>query len=515
MEKYREIIEKANINGNWFRLGKTFHTRNGLFFLDTGTGKVFKVRESVFRILECLFKTNSFDNLYKISLPGEELEDALKEICTAIETQNLFAAPLLTKDNISGQHIFLEEELKNNMTSITLELTERCNLRCKYCIYSKTNDDYRSFGEHDMSLETAQKSIDFLMDHASEDKQVYIGFYGGEPLLRFPLIKQLIEYTKVKYGHRKLMFSMTSNMTLMTEEIAEFLAAVKDFSVVVSLDGPAEVHDMHRVFSDGKGTFAAVMNGLNTYIKYKEKSVNKDLPLSFSVVMEQPYTKEKFGLINDFYKKLRERYNISVLISYVSRTSKAEPYIEINKREENEWTDEAAPMFIYDPIAVWTLNELEPESFAIDYFKRGTLIEVHTRSISDTPMENYSLNGCCVPGARRLYVTAKGDFLPCERIGSHLPIGNIDTGFDYEVIKNEYINSFIDQEIAFCGECWAINLCSNCYIDSIGDNKIDFSHRHNLCSNTRKRISESLSIYHDVMTLNPDMINALNEIVIE
>ena len=105
------------------------------------------------------------------------MEQALEEICKAIETQNLFSAPILSKENITGSHFELSENVNNNMSSITLELTERCNLRCKYCVYSETNSDYRTFGENDMSIETAKKSIDFLMTHSPNDKKVYIGFY--------------------------------------------------------------------------------------------------------------------------------------------------------------------------------------------------------------------------------------------------------------------------------------------------------------------------------------------------
>lgn len=163
MEEYRKAIENVKSNGNWFRQGKTFRTSQYFYFLDTGTGKVFKVNENVFRVLDCLFKTNSFDSLYSINIPTEDIENALEEICNGIAKQNLFSAPLLTSDNITGQNLALEDNLKKDMNSITLELTERCNLRCKYCVYSEINNDYRTFGQNDMSLETAQKAIDFLM----------------------------------------------------------------------------------------------------------------------------------------------------------------------------------------------------------------------------------------------------------------------------------------------------------------------------------------------------------------
>lgn len=222
MEEYRKTIEKVKSNGNWFRQGKTFRTSQYFYFLDTGTGKVYKVNENVFRVLDCLFKTNSFDNLYSINMPKKDIKNALEEICSGIDKQNLFSAPLLTFNNIAGQNLALEDNLTKDMNSITLELTERCNLRCKYCVYSETNNDYRTFGIKDMTFETAQKAIDFLMEHSSEDKRVFIGLYGGEPLLRFPLVKQVIAYVQKRYSQRDVYYSMTSNMTLMTEEIANF-----------------------------------------------------------------------------------------------------------------------------------------------------------------------------------------------------------------------------------------------------------------------------------------------------
>lgn len=515
MEEYRKTIEKVKSNGNWFRQGKTFRTSQYFYFLDTGTGKVYKVNENVFRVLDCLFKTNSFDNLYSINMPKKDIKNALEEICSGIDKQNLFSAPLLTFNNIAGQNLALEDNLTKDMNSITLELTERCNLRCKYCVYSETNNDYRTFGIKDMTFETAQKAIDFLMEHSSEDKRVFIGLYGGEPLLRFPLVKQVIAYVQKRYSQRDVYYSMTSNMTLMTEEIANFLVSIKNMSVVASIDGPEEIHDMQRTYLNGAGSFSDAIRGLNTYIRIKQSSPNKDIPIAFSVVVQAPYTKEKFEKINSFFKPLKLQYPCSVLISYVSTTSTPEEYVPINKRPENIWTDDVEPDYAYDPIDVWTLHNLDTKNFSFDYFRRNALLEIHKRTICDLPINTYPLNGCCVPGARRLYVTTTGDFLPCERVGTQLPLGNVNEGLNIDYIKKHYIDEFIKQEIKYCGECWAINVCNNCYMNCFGAEGMDFSHRHRMCRNTRKRLSESLSIYHEVMTLPPEIINDLNAVVIE
>lgn len=519
MEKYREAIESIKAKyGNWFRLGRTFRTRDNFYFLDSGTGKVFLVSENLFRVLDCLFKTNNFDNIYKIDLASTDLNNALEELCDAISNYHLFSAPILTKDNICGTHFDLEKLLSHELTSLTLELTEQCNLRCKYCLYGETNNDYRSFGDGEMTFDTARKAVDFLMSHSPNNKKIYIGFYGGEPLIKFPLIKDVIQYVHDIYSERDVGYSMTSNMTLMDEEKAKFFAGVDKMSVVVSMDGPEDIHNSNRVFRDGTGSFIAAIKGLDIYLNARKSAgIENDVPILVSAVLDTPYTAEKFSSMEVFFKDLQNHYSVpfSILLSYVSGTCEHEDYIEINNRPENQWKSDTYFHQEYDPLINWTFNNLKEDNFSYDYFRRGALLEIHKRNISDFPISTYGLNGCCVPGSRRLYVTTKGDFLPCERIGTQTPIGNVNDGFNQATIRQHYVEDYVEEEIKYCGECWAVNICTNCYMDCFGDGHIDFSYRHRLCRQTRARISESLSIYHEVMENRPELIVALNKILIE
>ena len=85
--------------------------------------------------------------------------------------------------------------LERKINKITLQVTQSCNFRCKYCIYSENaNRSQRTHSSKHMSWETAKKAIDFLYEHSVDSEKIYIGFYGGEPLLEFELIKQCIEY---------------------------------------------------------------------------------------------------------------------------------------------------------------------------------------------------------------------------------------------------------------------------------------------------------------------------------
>ncbi|WP_455258520.1 radical SAM protein [Peptoniphilus asaccharolyticus] len=511
MDKFIELIGEKNKNQHLYRLGKTFRTKNKFFFLDTGTGKVFEINLNQYKILSYLLKTNSIKDFNEFVLPNQELKRDIDELYNNILRHNLLSAPIVSKENISDISGKLENILSENMSSLTLELTEECNLRCKYCIYGNTNSKYRSFGNKKMTFETAKKSIDYLMEHSNSTKEVYIGFYGGEPLIMFDLIKDIITYIEINYMERNIRYSMTTNGTLLTPEIAEYISNKENFSVVFSLDGPEYIHNDNRIFINGEGTFNATMQGIENYVLKKiENNLNPFFMISS--VITPPYTSERIKLIDDFFKELHKKYNFDLLSSYVSKTTISEKYVNINDREETKTSDEDC--WIYDPLMVWTLKNIDNDPYMKRVLIKNALIQIHKRNISDNVIGEYYLNGCCTPGGRRLYVTAEGNYLPCERIGNTPIIGNVNDGINFDVIEKKYIKDFIDEEIKYCGECWAINICNNCYIDCFGEEGIDFSHRHKLCSNTRGIIAENLSIYHELLDTHPNMLDSLNNITI-
>lgn len=152
----------------------------------------------------------------------------------------------------------LEYSLERCIGTIALQVTQGCNLRCKYCAYSGSYDN-RVHSSKRMSKEIAFKAIDFLFDHSIDRDRVSLGFYGGEPLLELDLIKECVKYAKKKSIGKELMFNITSNTTLITDEVLKFLYD-NEFSLTVSLDGDRQAHDKNRVFAaNGAGTFSVVM----------------------------------------------------------------------------------------------------------------------------------------------------------------------------------------------------------------------------------------------------------------
>ena len=153
---------------------------------------------------------------------------------------------------------------KTGLKSLILTVTEDCNLRCKYCAYSGNYVYRREHSKKYMSFEVAKKAIDYYFSQVNQGikynpfKKVLVTFYGGEPLLNFNLIKKCVSYINTNYDNIDLDYSITTNGTLLSEKIIQWLLE-HDFYLHISLDGPEEEHDRCRVYENGKGTFNDVM----------------------------------------------------------------------------------------------------------------------------------------------------------------------------------------------------------------------------------------------------------------
>ena len=216
---YREMISKSESGSiNLNRYGTVFRTDKNYYFYDTGTGKVLRCEKPVYQLLKHTFTEGALDKS-TLALSDEEIEKAFNDIDFAIEKEKILSAKEVKNFRINSNYTLTESF--NHLQQICLELTERCNLRCEYCIYHDNNDQFRNYGTNDMSIDTAKLAIDYLMEHS--DRKAYIAFYGGEPLLKFELIKQCVEYaTNHPKAPEELKFTMTTNGTLMTKKMAQF-----------------------------------------------------------------------------------------------------------------------------------------------------------------------------------------------------------------------------------------------------------------------------------------------------
>ena len=153
------------------------------------------------------------------------------------------------------------------LLQMILGVTEECNLACRYCVFSDVYSNTRNSSPKKMTIQTAKKALDYYMQLLEEGKKYNpvrdpsLGFYGGEPLLNFDLIRQSVTYLLETYPDEKISYHITTNGTLLTDEIIDFLIKNR-FSISISLDGPENEHDRNRVYANGKGTFKDVIKNI-------------------------------------------------------------------------------------------------------------------------------------------------------------------------------------------------------------------------------------------------------------
>lgn len=148
--------------------------------------------------------------------------------------------------------------------NLELLVSEECNLRCDYCFELVKNPKT-------MTPEVGVQSVDFLLRECGDNKSLGLLFFGGEPLLAFPTIRAVVEYANEMIGDdRKVSYSMTTNGTLLNEEILDFCKS-NEIGVLLSIDGLPEMHDAHRKTRAGTGSYDLISKNLPLIFKYLGK----------------------------------------------------------------------------------------------------------------------------------------------------------------------------------------------------------------------------------------------------
>lgn len=353
--------------------------------------------------------------------------------------------------------------LHYDLQQIILELTEQCNLRCKYCIYNEYNPGYRNFSKKTMTWDIVKRAIDYARDNSGN--KIAVSFYGGEPLVQFNLMKKGIEYAQSVMKGKELSFSFPTNLTLVTKEIAQYVAGIDGLSILCSLDGPEDIHDTYRITANHTGSFSKAIQGLK-YLVDAFGDRAKECLIINSVVCP-PYSAEKLDTIKEFFENIPWLpKELIKKCDYVEYGSMREEDLSMKHAGDGNFVGENFDGFTLDSIEGWALTrELEdqdPDDYAAKLVV-DKLVHVHNRRMSNTPFTTLRRNGCCIPGNRRIYVKADGNFYLCEKVGDSPSIGNVYEGVNIKNIKKYYWDEYDKNSIDKCNECWAMNLCSICY----------------------------------------------------
>jgi len=340
-----------------------------------------------------------------------------------------------------------------NLPQITFEVTDSCNLICKYCGYGKFYDNNDERCNKMLDEKRAIILLDYLIEkwnsplNTSQEKDVSISFYGGEPLLNMNFIRKIISYMEQSVLlYNKCRFSMTTNGILLDKYLPYLME--HDVRLLISLDGDRDGHS-YRVYHNGKNSFDRVFKNakyiFNHFPEYFEKNVffNAVLHNRNSVASIYQFIKDEFG----------KKPSISEINSAgIKREMQDEFFKTYRNAHESLYQSED-----YSRIKEDMYMKLgEVKDIGLFLFKHsGNMFQnyndffINPESVKRTP------TGTCEPFGKKMFVTVNGKILPCERVGQKYVLGCVDENgvkIDVEKIATMY-NQYFDKLSRQCNSC--------------------------------------------------------------
>ena len=351
---------------------------------------------------------------------AEDIEDALSDIQELIDAEELFAA------DIYKDYVIDFKKRQTVVKALCLHIAHDCNLACKYCFAEE--------GEYHgrralMSFEVGKKALDFLIANSGNRINLEVDFFGGEPLMNWNVVKQLVEYgrSQEKEHNKKFRFTLTTNGVLLNDEIMEFCNREMS-NVVLSLDGRPEVNDRMRPFRNGKGSYELIVPKFQKFAKSRGE---KDY------FVRGTFTRNNLDFGNDVlhYADLGfEKLSMEPVVA-----APEEPY-SIREEDLPQIMDE------YDRLAKeFVKRQKEGRGFKFFHFMLD---------LSQGPCVAKRLSGCG-SGTEYLAVTPWGDLYPCHQFvgNEEFLLGNVDTGV---------VNTKVRDEFKLCN-VYAKEKCKNCF----------------------------------------------------
>jgi uncharacterized protein len=262
----QEIHHLCNLGRQWRPLPtELFKIDEDHYVFDVNQVGFLEVNEIVFKTISILKqKPHNLNELVAAlsEYSERDIRDALSEI-EEFQSQGYFkpidfqrANPYTLTD--------IKNRLTSNLKGLFLNITSKCNLSCSYCILGGDYANHSGLEQKNMTWDTARKAIDFFLSRARKNGVFRVDFFGGEPLLAFPLIKRVINYLKKEFLQRnqELKFSITSNGTIMNDRMVDFLAE-HNVLFQISIDGNKELHNSNRKFKGNNvGSFDTILKNL-------------------------------------------------------------------------------------------------------------------------------------------------------------------------------------------------------------------------------------------------------------
>lgn len=362
--------------------------------------------------------------------------------------------------------------LDGGILNLTLEMTEQCNCRCRYCLYSGAYDNRRVHSAKSMSSETVSAALRFYRRHNGKCPEAHVSFYGGEALLAFDRVKRAIEEAIALFNDKPIAFSISTNGLLLTGGVSEWLAAHPAVAVVVTLNGP--FHDRYRPSRDGQPTLERILENLDAIQKLHPGVWTDQVRFICNVT-----SLEQIRPIRDFYKN-----RIGKLPMLVTGIVAAHGNPAIGRMLD---ADKQCRGLLWEELAHEYMETGDPFLHVL-FRSRFRHILFRPLFREDAPFTASN----CLPFLSNCFVSATGELNLCEKNGD-MVLGNVHDGMAEGRIGMLMANALkaINRK---CRHCWARRLCSVCFAEMDGLLGKNCTIPDSFCENELKNLADDLRL---------------------
>ena len=410
-----------------------FNGRN--IVLDVCSGAVHVVDDPTYDIIS-MFETNDLETIKKaVTEKYKDRDDVTEKDVENCYTQLLEMqknGQLFTSDSFEPMPGTLKARTSGVVKALCLHIAHTCNLNCSYCFASQG----KYHGERAlMSYEVGKRALDFLVENSGTRRNLEVDFFGGEPLMNFDVVKQLVAYARSieKEKNKNFRFTLTTNGVLVDDDVIEF--SNREMSnVVLSLDGRKEVHDRYRVDYAGNGSWEKIVPEFQKFVNARGG--------------KNYYMRGTFTHANpDFLEDIKTMLDLG--------------FSELSMEPVVAASDDPAALTEADkPVVMKQYEDLAKLMLERDKEGKPFTFYHYMIDLKGGPCIYKRISGCG-SGTEYMAVTPWGDLYPCHQfVGDEkFKLGDIWSGVNNKKIQDEFAscNVYAREE---CRDCWARLYCS-------------------------------------------------------